>query len=118
MPPLTDDRVIREWVAEEVDKTSSDLTRENVAKFLLSATEEFQWVSAELKSTTHVGDPAIFYRRFSGLPGTQNQLKYEIKLWLARHLVVRFSGLAIMLLLKKSFTHQELDPDHISTLIS
>lgn len=41
MPPLTDDGVIRERVAEEVDITSSDLTRENVAVFLLSATEEF-----------------------------------------------------------------------------
>lgn len=70
MPPLTEDSVIRERVAEEVDKTTSNLTGENVAVFLLSAAEEFQGVRPELKSTAHVGDPAIFHWRFSGLSET------------------------------------------------
>lgn len=70
MSPLTDDGVIRERIAEEVDVLASNLTRENVTIFLLSATEEFQWVGAELKCTAHVGDPAIFYWRLSWMSET------------------------------------------------
>lgn len=70
MPSLTDDGVIREGVAEEVDVSAGDLTGENVTMFLLSAAEEFQRIGAKLKRATHVRDPAVFYRRFSRLPET------------------------------------------------
>lgn len=78
MPPLTDDAVVRERVAEEVDILASNLTREDVTVFLLPASEEFQRVGAKLERASHVGDPAIFQRRFSWLPETHRTNRSEL----------------------------------------
>lgn len=80
MSPLTDYSMIGERITEEMDIASSDLTRENVAIFLLSSSKEFQRVSTELKSATHVGDPAVFQWRFSGLSETQGTCRNELAL--------------------------------------
>lgn len=78
VPPLTDDAVIGERVAEEVNESAGDLTRENVAIFLLSAAEEFQGVGAELKCAAHVRDPAVLYWRFPWLSETCRTTRSEL----------------------------------------
>lgn len=68
MPALSDDRVVGEGVAQEVDVLAGDLAGEDVSVFVLAASEELEWVGAKLQSTAQVGDEAVLNGRFTLLP--------------------------------------------------
>lgn len=68
MPALSDDRMVGEGVAQEVNVLASDFAGENVAVLLLAAAEELKRVGPELQSTAQVRDEAIFNCRLSRLP--------------------------------------------------
>lgn len=67
VPPLPDDGVIGERVAEEVNILASNFACENVPVLLLPAAEELQRVRPELQGAAEVGYPAVLHRRFSRL---------------------------------------------------
>lgn len=66
--PLSNDRVVREGVTQEVDVLPCDLAGEDVAILLLSSVKELEWVGPELQSTTQIGDEAILNYRLARLP--------------------------------------------------
>lgn len=65
---LSDDWIVREGVAQEVNELARDLAGENMTIFLLAAAEELKRVCPELQSTAQVGDEAVLHHRLTGLP--------------------------------------------------
>lgn len=82
MSPLSDDGMVREGVAQEVDVLACDLAGENMAVFVLAAAEELERVGPELQSTAQVRDEAILNCRFTRSPmaidkkGTADNIQY------------------------------------------
>lgn len=60
--------MVREGVTQEMDVLACNLARENVAIFLLAASEVLERVGPELQSTTQIGDEAILNCRLTRLP--------------------------------------------------
>lgn len=74
MPPLADDGVVGERVAQEMKVLASDLASEDVPIFILSAPEKLQGVGSKLEGTAEVRDQTILHRRLTWLSGRATTL--------------------------------------------